>query len=381
MQLDIKRFEGLKTPFYYYDKEILNKTITEIKSCIAGKPVKVHYALKANGNPEILRFISDAGFGADCVSGNEVKTALEYGFPADSIFYAGVGKTDNEIAFGIENNIGCFNVESIEELDIISSIAEKSGKKANIALRINPNIDAHTHHYITTGIAENKFGIDLALLDKALDAVAASNHLNLKGLHFHIGSQITTMEPFKILCERVNNLVKGLSVKGIKLEFINVGGGLGIDYDDPDGNPVPDFKGYFSTLLANMNLEEEQQLHCELGRSIVGQCGSLISRVVLVKRGLEKNFVIIDAGMSDLIRPALYQAHHKIENISAPAGSPAEIYDVVGPICESSDEFGKDEKLPVTKRGDLIALRSAGAYGESMSSRYNMRDLPGSYFM
>ncbi|MDE6479965.1 MAG: diaminopimelate decarboxylase [Muribaculaceae bacterium] len=375
--MDIKIFEGVKTPFYYYDKELLERTLDAVEACTAGTKMKVHYAIKANSEPEILRIISSRGFGADCVSGNEIKAAIECGFRPENICYAGVGKTDEEILTGIDADIGCFNIESIEEIDILSTLAAKRGKRVTVALRVNPNIDAHTHEYITTGLKENKFGIDLRVIEDAVRKVKESQNLDLGGLHFHIGSQITISEPFKILCERINDLQAKFRFEGTDFRFFNVGGGLGINYDNPDENPIPDFASYFDTILSCLHLEEGQEVHCELGRAIVAQCGSLISKVVLVKKGLEKNFVIIDAGMSDLIRPALYGAHHKIENISAAGKSADKIYDVVGPICESSDVFGKDELLPETKRGDLIALRSAGAYGVAMASRYNMRDLPG----
>ena len=370
-------FEGVKTPFYYYDKALLEQTLDTIEACTAGTPMRVHYAIKANPTPELLRLISQRGFGADCVSGNEIDLAVECGFDPKKIYFAGVGKTDDEIITGLRHQIGCFNIESVEEIDILEELASIEGKKATVALRVNPNIDAHTHEYITTGLKENKFGIDLRLLEVAVKKVKASEHLDLGGLHFHIGSQITISEPFKILCERINDLQTKFRLDGVEFRFFNVGGGLGIDYDNPEENPVPDFASYFDTILSNLHLEEGQEVHCELGRAIVAQCGSLISKVVLVKKGLDKNFVIIDGGMSDLIRPALYGAHHKIENISA-VGKPADkVYDVVGPICESSDVFGKDELLPETHRGDLIALRSAGAYGSAMASHYNMRDLPG----
>ncbi len=375
--MDIKIFEGVKTPFYYYDKALLEQTLDAIEACTAGNPMKVHYAIKANSEPEILRIISSRGFGADCVSGNEIKMAVECGFRPENIYYAGVGKTDEEILIGIDAGIGCFNIESIEEIDILSQLAYHKGKRVTVALRVNPNIDAHTHEYITTGLKENKFGIDMRILDEAIRKVKDSSSLDLGGLHFHIGSQITINEPFKILCERINDLQAKFRLEGIEFRFFNVGGGLGIDYDNPDVNPIPDFASYFDTILSNLHLEEGQEVHCELGRAIVAQCGSLISKVVLVKKGLERSFVIIDAGMSDLIRPALYGAHHKIENISADGGPTDKVYDVVGPVCESSDVFGKDELLPETKRGDLIALRSAGAYGSAMASQYNMRDLPG----
>ncbi|MDE6650049.1 MAG: diaminopimelate decarboxylase [Muribaculaceae bacterium] len=375
--MDIKTFEGIRTPFYYYDRNLLERTLDAIEACTAGTPMKVHYAIKANSEPEILRIISSRGFGADCVSGNEITTAIECGFRPENIYYAGVGKTDEEILTGIDAGIGCFNIESLEEIDILSDLASKRGRKVTVALRVNPNIDAHTHEYITTGLKENKFGIDMRILEKAIRKVKESENLDLGGLHFHIGSQITVSEPFKILCERINDLKAKFRLDGIEFRFFNVGGGLGIDYDNPDENPIPDFATYFSTILANLHLDPGQEVHCELGRAIVAQCGSLISKVVLVKNGLEKSFVIIDAGMSDLIRPALYGAHHKIENISAEDKPADKIYDVVGPICESSDVFGKDELLPETHRGDLLALRSAGAYGSAMASRYNMRDLPG----
>lgn len=370
----------MKTPYYDYDLGLLARTLDAVEACIAGTPVRMHYAVKANPEPELLRLISARGFGADCVSGNEISVALECGFDPAKIYYAGVGKTDDEINLGIDAGIGCFNIESLEEIDILSDLARKKGKKATVALRVNPNIDAHTHHYITTGLKENKFGIDLSLLDEAIRKVKASADLKLGGLHFHIGSQITTNEPFRILCERINDLKAKYALDGIRFDFFNVGGGLGIDYDNPDENRIPDFAGYFDTILSNLKLDEGQEVHCELGRAVVAQCGSLISRVVLVKKGIGKSFVVLDAGMSDLIRPALYGAHHKIENISA-KGKPADhVYDVVGPICESSDVFGTDELLPETHRGDLFAIRSAGAYGSAMASRYNLRDLPPAHF-
>lgn len=370
----------MKTPYYYYDIALLNRTLDAIEACTAGQPVKMHYAIKANSQPELLRIISSRGFGADCVSGNEIKAAVECGFDPAKIYYAGIGKTDEEINIGIDAGIGCFNIESLEEIDILDGLAQKRGRTVTVALRVNPNIDAHTHEYITTGLKENKFGIDLSLLDEAIRKVKVSPNLLLGGLHFHIGSQITIHEPFRILCNRINDLKAKYAREGICFDFFNVGGGLGIDYENPELHPIPDFGGYFDTILSNLNLDDGQEVHCELGRAVVAQCGSLISKVVLVKKGLEKSFVIVDAGMSDLLRPALYGAHHKIENISAEGKTADHIYDVVGPICESSDIFGKDELLPETHRGDLIAIRSAGAYGSAMASRYNLRDLPSAVF-
>lgn len=376
MKIDLTLAEGLKTPLYYYDRSLLEATLEEINRCIEGTPIKVHYAIKANYNPKILKVIADAGLGVDCVSGREITASLKAGFTPEKICYAGVGKTDRELILGMKEQIAYFNSESLEELEVLESLAKEYGYKPNVCLRVNPNIDAHTHHYITTGLEENKFGIHLDMLDQAVEFTKNSPYLNLIGLHFHIGSQITDMSPFKYLCEKINELTAKYEAKGIQFKVINVGGGLGINYDDPDSEPIPDFKGYFKALLDNLKLKEGQELHCELGRSIVAQCGTLISKVTYVKKGVNRKFIVLDAGMNDLIRPALYGAHHKIENITSPKDTVLEVYDVVGPICESSDCFGKDERLPKTKRGDLIALRSAGAYGESMANCYNIRTLP-----
>lgn len=378
MIFPIQEFENLETPFYYYDLKLLESTLKAIKEAAHYANYHVHYAVKANANPEILRVIQQAGLGVDCVSGGEIKAALNMGFAPSDIVFAGVGKSDREIEYALKSDIGCFNVESIPELEVIQMIASRLGCNANVALRVNPDIDAHTHHYITTGLEENKFGISMQMLEKAISHCYAQPNVKLIGLHFHIGSQITTNEPFRILCERINDLIKQFAEKGVVFTSINVGGGLGIDYDDPDRNPIPDFKDYFDTFNKYLKLSPEQHLHFELGRSIVAQCGSLITRVLYVKEGLKKKFVIVDAGMTDLIRPALYQAHHKIENITSKSDV-TDVYDVVGPICESSDCFGQDETLPLTKRGDLLALRSAGAYGEIMASQYNCRNLPGSF--
>lgn len=375
MKFPIDRFQSVKTPFYYYDMDLLNRTIAEAARQADDSRYHIHYAVKANANPLILAPIREAGWGIDCVSGNEVEAAVVNGFSPDSIVFAGVGKSDDEINYALGVGIGCFNVESLPELEVISELASARGVTAKVALRVNPDIDAHTHHYITTGLNENKFGIDLRHLDAVVDRALQLHGIKLTGLHFHIGSQLTDMEPYRLLCDKINGLQEHFAAKGITFTSINVGGGLGIDYDNPDANPVPNFKSYFDIFREYLSLGENQQLHFELGRSIVAQCGSLISRVLYVKHGVEKQFAIIDAGMSDLLRPALYGAHHKIENISAP-DAPEEVYDVVGPICESSDVFGKDEHLPALTRGSLVALRSAGAYGETMASRYNLRTLP-----
>ena len=371
----LDKFNEVQTPFYYYDIELLEDTLNNINDCTKGLPFYVHYAVKANANDRILRTINAAGLGIDCVSGGEVAAAINAGFDSKKIVFAGVGKTDREISLALDANILCFNVESIPELEAINELAQQKGKIADVAFRINPNVDAHTHKYITTGLSENKFGINLEQLPDVLKLASTLKNINVVGLHFHIGSQITILEPFKVLCDKINALQKEVNEMGFKLKIINVGGGLGVDYENPDKNPIPDFKSYFDIFKNNLILQEGQEVHFELGRAIVAQCGSLITQVTYVKKGTAKQFVITDAGMTDLIRPALYQAHHNIENITATTET-TEMYDVVGPICESSDCFGENETLPTTKRGDLLALRTAGAYGEIMASRYNLRNLP-----
>ena len=374
----IEKFKSVQTPFYYYDQALLQKTLDTINE-EAGKyeGYKVHYAVKANVDPTVLGIINASGLGCDCVSGGEVERCLISGFAPSKIVFAGVGKADWEIDLALDANIACFNVESVPELEVIDSLARAKGKVANIAIRVNPNVDAHTHKYITTGLSENKFGISMEMLDDVVDKALSFKNLNLIGLHFHIGSQLLEFEPFAMLCSRINDLQDKFEAKGVTFKTINVGGGLGIDYVNPNENPIPDFATFFATYNQNLKLRPGQELHFELGRAVVCQCGSLITKVLYVKEGLNKKFVILDAGMSDLIRPALYEAHHNIENITS-TSSDTETYDVVGPICESSDCFGKDEVLPLTKRGDLVALRSAGAYGQIMASNYNCRKIPAS---
>ena len=374
----VNKFRELETPFYYYDVNVLRETL----SCInkeAGKYNNfcVHYAVKANANHKVLTIIRESGLGADCVSGGEIRAAIKAGFPTNKIVYAGVGKTDWEINLGLDYDIFCFNVESVPELEIINELAAAKGKTARVAFRINPNVGAHTHANITTGLAENKFGISMEDMDKVIDMAGTLPHVKFVGLHFHIGSQILDMGDFVALCNRVNELQEKLYARQIIVEHINVGGGLGIDYAHPNRQAIPNFTDYFATYHKHLKLRPQQTLHFELGRAVVGQCGSLISKVIYVKQGTNKQFAILDAGMTDLIRPALYQAYHKIENITSE--EPMETYDVVGPICESSDVFGKAIDLNKAHRGDLFALRSAGAYGEIMASAYNCRALPKGY--
>lgn len=374
----LERFASIETPFYYYDMDLLRSTLSEAASVSGRYGYKVHYAVKANANSEILDEVRRAGLGVDCVSGNEIKAALRSGFDPSGIVFAGVGKTDREIVTALKAGISCFNVESAAELEVIDEVAGIMGVKADVAFRVNPNVNAHTHHYITTGLEENKFGIGLWELESIIAKAEQLPNVNLEGLHFHIGSQILEMGPFRELCNRINGIQKDLEARRISIRSINVGGGLGIDYIRPDDNPVPDFESYFGTFAKYLELREGQELHFELGRALVAQCGTLITKVSYVKEGQHKKFAIVDAGMNDLIRPALYQAYHKIENLSS--DGPEDRYDVVGPVCESSDCFGKEVQLPQTSRGDLLAIRSAGAYGQIMAMRYNLRDLAQAYY-
>lgn len=385
-----KNLSAIRTPFYLYDLELLENTLNSIiEEKNKYNNFFVHYAIKANANLQLLNVISKYGLGIDCVSGGELKKCLDAGFKGDSIVFAGVAKTDEEIELGIDNEIFSFNVESIPELEVINEIAGRKGKKANVCLRINPDVDAHTHANITTGLAENKFGLSKEKTEQWISMAMSMDNIIFRGLHFHIGSQILDMNPFKSLCLEINCILEKLKTAGLNIDVVNVGGGLGIDYENPNDNSIPDFKKYFSTFADNLKLKPHQQLHFELGRAIVGQCGSLICKTLYVKKAEHKKFLMVDGGMTELIRPALYNAFHKVENISKTSNirltdTPAiisnyEKYDVVGPICESSDVFVKDYLMPETQRGDFIAIRSAGAYGESMASSYNCRPLPPSY--
>jgi diaminopimelate decarboxylase len=362
------------TPFYLYDLSLLDKTLAAMKAASSKYNFHVHYALKANSNREILAHILKSGMGADCVSGNEIKRALECGFAPGEIVFAGVGKSDTEIRFALANDIFCFNCESLPELEVIAQLAGEMNKKARVALRINPNVQANTHHYITTGLEENKFGINIYELPEVIECINKFPQLDLIGIHFHIGSQITDLNVFRSLCTRVNEIQEWFASRRITLKHINVGGGLGVNYHDVENNLIPDFTTYFDVFSKFLEVRTGQQIHFELGRAIVAQCGALISRVLYVKKGKQTNFAILDAGMTELIRPALYQAYHKIENLTPSPGATDLRYDVVGPVCESSDCFAKAMDLPEVKRGDLIAIRTAGAYGEVMVSGYNLRE-------
>ena len=380
----IDALDRVATPFYYYDMDLFRRTVDHVAGLASQYDVKVHYAVKANVERRLLEYISSKGFGADCVSGNEVLHAHDCGFPADKIVYAGVGKSDKEIYNALMLGIEAFNCESLQEIYVINEMAHKYGRKANVSVRINPDIDAHTHKYVTTGLYENKFGISQHEFDKLIEILKKSEHINFIGLHFHIGSQITRVEEvYGLECRRVNEIVAYFERNGLKVSNINLGGGLGVDYDDPDENPIADFDTWFRTIRENIVCSEDQCVHVEPGRSLVAHCATLISRVLFVKSGETKNFLIMDAGMNDLIRPAFYGAYHKIENLSAEMRTffpTHQAYDIVGPVCESSDVWGAGRLLPLSVRGDLMAIRSTGAYGQVMASRYNMKDLAPSVF-
>ncbi|SDS44531.1 diaminopimelate decarboxylase [Mucilaginibacter mallensis] len=376
----INKFQSIETPFYYYDMGILRQTLEACTNASARYGFHVHYAMKANFNPKVLDMIQSFGIGADCVSGNEVKAAIEHGFAKEKVVFAGVGKSDKEINLALDADIFCFNVESVQELFIINDLAAAKNKKANVAIRINPNVDAHTHHFITTGLDENKFGINIWQLPDVADALRKCTNLQFLGIHFHIGSQITDMEVYKSLCTRINEMQDWFEDHGFPVKVLNTGGGLGVDYYNPDTNAFSDFESYFNVFKDFLNVRPGQEVHFELGRALVAQSASLISRVLYVKNGLKKNFLVLDAGMTELLRPMLYQAYHSIENLSQKSKVESQNltqdikYDVVGPICESTDCFRKDVDLPESFRGDLIAIRTAGAYAEVMASGYNLRN-------
>ncbi len=375
---EIKKFKELETPFFYYNTDRLKKILNKVKSASAKFNYFIHFAMKANANDKLLGIIKDHGFGADCVSGNEVRKAIELGFSPNSVVFAGVGKSDKEINLALDSGIFSFNCESLQEIEVINELAKTKCKTANIAIRVNPNVNAHTHHYITTGLEENKFGLNSWEFDKLFELLRKLENIKLIGLHFHIGSQIMDLNVFKNLCIRVNEIQEVFINNQFIVQHINVGGGLGVDYENPDNDNFPDFEAFFSLFNRFLKLKHGQELHFELGRALIARVGDLISRVLYVKNGINTNFAILDAGMTELIRPALYQAYHKIENLSSVKG--IEFYDVVGPICESSDIFGKTVQMKETKRGDLVALRMTGAYGEVMASRYNLRDLAKAYY-
>ena len=371
--LRINNLSSLQTPFWYYDMDLFRRTVDEAVAAAKKYGILIHYSIKANSEPRLLAYILQRGLGVDCVSGNEVVFALQQGFDPSKIVFAGVGKTDEELIVGLRAGISSFNCESVEEVERLSELAADLGLRANISLRVNPDVDAHTHKFITTGLDTDKFGIPRRDVDRVISLIKGNGCLTFKGLHFHIGSQILDVEKvFTDECRSANEIVAHFESQGLRVRDIDLGGGLGIDYEEPDLHPLPDFDGWFRVLRTRTQCSGNQQLHVEPGRSLVGQCGSLVSRVIFVKKGESRIFVIADTGLNDLLRPALYGAYHKVENLTSMSAQMTS-YEIVGPICESSDVIGEERLLPLTQRGDILAIRSAGAYGATMSSHYNMR--------
>lgn len=363
-----------QTPYYFYDIDLLRQTLSAVNEATKKNDFQVHYAIKANHNPGILSEIRNAGFGADCVSAGEIKYALDAHFPAEEIVFAGVGKTDFELIYALENGVGMIHCESLQEIQVINQLAEERNLTVKVALRLNPNVNPLTHEKISTGLKENKFGFTAKEFNELSAIHEELNHVQIVGLHFHIGSQISDMSVFVDLCERVEELAQVFESEIGELKYLNLGGGLGIDYFQPDEHPIPDFESYFEVFKTCLTVQPEMGIHFELGRSIVGQCGSLRTQVLYVKESETKNFAVLDAGMTELLRPAMYNAYHKIEHLTNSEQIDILEYDIVGPICESSDCFGKDIPLPEVKRGDILSIRSCGAYAESMSLHYNGRN-------
>ena len=372
-----QRLNKLKTPFYFYDLDLLDKTILSLKDSLELN-YNVYYAIKANNNSKIIKLINDHNLGIDAVSGEEINKSLNCKINPKKIVFAGVGKTKEEIILAIKKKIYLFNCESFDEVKLIDKISNELNVTTEIAIRLNPNIDSRTHKYIKTGMFDTKFGIQIDHLSDILEKIKNLKNINLKGYHFHLGSQIDDLNVFVKLSKVSNEINNYLKNNKFNIRDINLGGGLGINYKEPDLNLIPDFRSYFNVFKKNLICFDNQKVHFELGRSIVGQCGSLFSRILYLKKSFKKNFIIIDAGMTELIRPALYNAHHHIDNLSS---IEKEIkYDIVGPLCESSDTFAKDYYLNESKIGDLIVIRSSGAYGEVMSSNYNLRKKAIAYY-
>lgn len=373
------RIGSLPTPFYFYNMELLERTLRTVAAESAKYGYHVHFALKANFNGRILDAVRRYGLGADCVSGNEVRAAVEHGFAPGDVVFAGVGKSDREIRYALESDIFAFNVESLQELEVIDSIAAELGRIARVAFRINPDVDPKTHRHISTGTGDTKFGISYAEIDEAISSLGRLRNVEIVGIHFHIGSQIRDMKVFEDLAVRANEIKQWFTDSGVVLKHLNMGGGLGINYEDPDSEPIPDFAAYFKIFHDNLRVEDGQTVHFELGRSIVGQCGELVTRVLYTKVNAAGNEIaIVDGSMTELIRPALYGAYHKIESLTYTG--PEKPVTVAGPVCESTDVFARNVILPEVERGDLLTLRSAGAYGEAMASRYNLHDLPAAVY-
>lgn len=360
--------EAAGTPAYVYSRNTLLSHLRRLREAWAEVEPAIRYAMKANGNLALLRVLVGEGAGFDVVSRGEIWRALKAGADPSSLDFAGVGKRRDEIAYGIEVGIGTFNVESEEELGLIDAVAREAETVARVALRVNPDVDAGTHRYITTGREEDKFGIHIEQADRLAARALEYDAVRLVGLHLHIGSQMLEVEPYERALERVVELVEALGEEGVTLEHLNLGGGFGIHYREDEAPPIDAFAKRAIPLVRDLGLE----IRLEPGRLLVGNAGILLTRILRIKRTGDRRFVICDAGMNDLLRPSLYEGFHRIEPVVSRSGElgPA---DVVGPICESADAFGRDRPLPPLEEGDLLCIRSAGAYGFVMSSHYNAR--------
>jgi diaminopimelate decarboxylase len=356
------------TPLYLYSQAAIVDAYRTYDRAFASVPHRIHYALKANSNLALLRILAGLGAGADIVSGLEMEAALRAGFPPERIVFAGVGKTEAELLLGVERGIRDFNVESEEEISRLSAVATRRQRTARVSLRVNPDIDPRSHPYISTGLRENKFGVDIALAPAILRRARARPGIAVVGLQCHIGSQITDLDPLAAAAREVAALSRELLAEGFPLETVDLGGGLGVDYEGGGAPGAAALAARVLPELAGLPLT----LLLEPGRSLVAGAGALLTRVLYLKENRGKRFVIVDAGMNDLLRPALYGAHHRIEAVVSREGPPQTV-DVVGPVCETGDFLARDRALPPLEVGDLLAVRDVGAYGFCMSSNYNLR--------
>lgn len=356
------------TPLYVYNFDTITQKFTALKEAFKARKSLVCFAVKSNSNLSVLKHISKLGAGCDCVSIGEVKRALHVGIPKYKIIFSGVGKRDDEIEEALKNDILMINLESEEEMGRVDRIAKALGVVARISIRVNPNIDAQTHPYISTGLHENKFGVDVESAKRMYIHAKNSAFLDPVGIHFHIGSQITQVEPFREAAEVLANLVRNLRSLKIEIKFFDIGGGVGIQYKDETTIPLYDYAQAVFSTLSGLDVT----IVCEPGRYLVGDSGYFLTRVLYEKHNGHKRFVIVDGAMNDLIRPSLYGAYHKIE-VYGKAMSETSLADVVGPICESGDFFAKNIELPILEHDDLLVIESAGAYGFTMSSNYNSR--------
>ncbi len=382
-EVDLERVaSNLETPFYLYSAAEIKHSCTVIRESGRGYDFKPYYALKANFNPALLKIILQQGFGADIVSGGELYFARRAGFKNDSIVFAGVGKTENELRQAVEAGIASINVESRAELYLLSRVAREEKRRVPIAIRINPDIDAHTHEYISTGLHSNKFGVDAETAFEMYLEAAKDPWLEPEGVHMHIGSQIESEQPFVDAARFLLSFIDRLEKAAIPITSVDLGGGIGINYNSPFARPEKE-RTYVKSILSSylkVFAERRLKLYLEVGRSVIGSAGVLISRVIYTKKTPTKNFTIVDAAMNNLIRPSLYKAHHPIVPLVR-NDSDTWKTDVVGPVCETGDFLAREMEMPELKEGSMIAIGGAGAYGQSLASFYNLRPIVAEYLV